>query len=114
MRLHSLIRQIEPATPLAGVPNVEVTGVREDSRQVRPGDLFVARAGTKADGSQYLLDAHARGAVAAVVTVKVADAPLPQIVVKDPAAAASSLANAFRGHPSADVRVLGITGTNGK
>jgi UDP-N-acetylmuramoyl-L-alanyl-D-glutamate--2,6-diaminopimelate ligase len=115
MLLHSLIRQLDPQTSLSGIPaHLEVTGVREDSRLVRAGDLFVARQGTKADGSQFVLDAHRRGAVAAVVPAKVPEAPLLQFVVKDPASAASVLANAFFGRPSEKVRVLGVTGTNGK
>jgi UDP-N-acetylmuramoyl-L-alanyl-D-glutamate--2,6-diaminopimelate ligase len=115
MLLHSLIRQFDPHASLSGIPNqLEVTGVREDSRLVRPGDLFIARPGTKADGSRFVRDAHARGAAAAVVPAKVAEAPLPQVVVEDPASAASVLANLFFGLPAEKVRVLGITGTNGK
>jgi UDP-N-acetylmuramoyl-L-alanyl-D-glutamate--2,6-diaminopimelate ligase len=119
MLLQSLIRQFrqqfDPDASLSpATTDVEITGVREDSRQVRAGDLFVARAGTKADGARFIADAQARGAVAAVVTARVPGLLLPQVVVKDPAAAASALANLFFGSPSAKLRVLGVTGTNGK
>ncbi len=115
MLLHSLIRQLDPQINLTGVPaHLEVTGVREVSRLVRAGDLFVARQGTKEDGSRFVLDAHRQGAVAAVVPAKVPEAPRLQFVVKDPASAASVLANAFFGRPAEKVRVLGVTGTNGK
>jgi UDP-N-acetylmuramoyl-L-alanyl-D-glutamate--2,6-diaminopimelate ligase len=115
MLLHSLIRQLDPHINLSGIPApLEVTGVCEDSRLVRPGDLFVARQGTRADGSVFVLDAHRRGAVAAVVPARVAEAPLLQFVVKDPTSAASILSHAFFGLPSEKVRVLGVTGTNGK
>jgi UDP-N-acetylmuramoyl-L-alanyl-D-glutamate--2,6-diaminopimelate ligase len=116
MLLHTLFQQFDPQVSLAGVPNVEIAGVREDSRQVRPGDLFVARAGAKADGAQFVADAKARGAVAVVCQTAVprSASPLPQIVVPDPAAAASVLANLFHGSPGERVRVLAVTGTNGK
>ncbi|HEX4794966.1 MAG TPA: UDP-N-acetylmuramoyl-L-alanyl-D-glutamate--2,6-diaminopimelate ligase [Humisphaera sp.] len=113
MLLHHLVRQLD-VVPGSGVPNVEITGVCEDSRHVAPGSLFVARAGTKADGKQYLADAKARGAVAAIVQSQVGGAGLPQIVVKDPGIAASYLANAFYDHPGRLVRTLAVTGTNGK
>lgn len=114
MLLHSLIRAFEPQLSLSGVPDAEISGVCEDSRLAGPGMLFVARAGTRANGSDFLADARYRGAVAAVVQVRTAGAPLPQIVVKDATTAASILANLFHGLPAQKVRTLGVTGTNGK
>ena len=116
MLLHTLLRQFNPRISLAGVPNVEVTGVREDSRLVRPGDLFVARPGTRADGVQFVTDAKARGAVAVVSQTPLPKsvAPLPQIAVPDAGIAASVLANLYHGSPGEKVRVLAVTGTNGK
>src|SRR5580765_2900921 len=106
MLLQSLIRQFHQhfdpdATLSPSTTDVEITGVREDSRQVRAGDLFVARAGTKADGARFIADAQARGAVAAVVAARLPGLLLPQLIVKDPASAASGLANLFYGSPSA-------------
>src|SRR5207245_600142 len=89
-------------------------GVKEDSRLVRKGDLFVARAGTKADGRQFIADAAAKGAVAVVTEHAIADSPLPQIVVPEASPAASILAHLYHGAPSTKVQVLGVTGTNGK
>jgi UDP-N-acetylmuramoyl-L-alanyl-D-glutamate--2,6-diaminopimelate ligase len=100
--------------PLNGIKNVELRGVRDDSRQVRAGDLFIARSGVAADGRQFVTDAQARGAIAVVTPEKLSGCPLPQIVIADPAAAASPLANAFFDQPSRKVQVLGVTGTNGK
>jgi UDP-N-acetylmuramoyl-L-alanyl-D-glutamate--2,6-diaminopimelate ligase len=114
MLLHSLIRQFNSEIPVSSVPNVEITGVCEDSRQIQPGNVFIARSGTQSDGARFLADAASRGAVAAVVQSKVSPAPLPQITLPNPAVAASRLANLFYGDPSATVRVLGVTGTNGK
>jgi UDP-N-acetylmuramoyl-L-alanyl-D-glutamate--2,6-diaminopimelate ligase len=114
MLLHSLIRQFSPQIGLGGIPDAEITGICEDSRLVQPGSVFIARPGTKADGSQFLADAAARGAIAAVTPAKVPQVKLPQIVVQDANSAASILANIFHGNPAQKVRMLGITGTNGK
>jgi len=64
--LHELLRQIQSSTPLSSIPNVEVTGIQEDSRLVQPGNIFIARGGTKTDGAKFVEDAAARGAVAVV------------------------------------------------
>ena len=114
MLLQTLLRQFNPKPTRSGIPDVEVTGICEDSRTAQPGNLFIARAGTKADGAQYIADAAARGAVAAVVQAKLPQSPIPQIVVDDTSIAASILANLFHGNPSQKVRTLGVTGTNGK
>ncbi len=113
MLLHFLLRQVDPGMNLAGVPDVEIQGISEDSRLVRTGDLFVARAGTKTDGAKYIADAHQRGAIAVVTQQRHDNLPLPQIVIPDPAAA-SYLAHLFHQRPSNTLRVLGVTGTNGK
>jgi len=114
MQLHALLRHFDAQLSLVGIPNVEVTGVVEDSRLVTPGNLFVARAGLKTSGLEYIADAKSRGAVAVVVGAKRQGSPLPQIVVKDPARAGSILANLFHASPSHRMRVFAVTGTNGK
>ena len=95
----------------AGLDDAEVTGVAIDTRKLQPGDLFVAIKGERADGHDYLDAAAARGAVAALVTRKV-DSELPQILVNDAELALGDLASAVRAQR--DVRVVGITGSNGK
>ena len=91
--------------------DVEVTGFAIDTRKVVPGDLFVAIKGERTDGHDYLAEAAARGAVAALVTRSI-DSPLPQVLVKDTTLALGDLASAMRAQH--DVRVVGITGSNGK
>lgn len=91
--------------------DVNVTGVSIDTRKVQAGDLFVAIKGERVDGHDFLADAQARGAIAALVTRKV-DSPLPQVVVDDTALALGDLASAVRAQ--GNVRVIGITGSNGK
>ena len=116
MLLHALLRQFNPAISVTGVPNVEVTGVREDSRRVSRGNVFVARPGTKTDGVQFVADAKARGAVAVITQGPLPKGPhaLPQVIVPDAGDAASVLANLFYGLPGEKMRVLAVTGTNGK
>ena len=111
--LPDLFASFAPAQPL---PAVEVTGVTEDSRQVQPGHVFVARGGTVTDGAKFIDAAVARGAVAVVAAAPVPGCAVPVVVVPDPAAATSVLAHAFHGHPSAGdrLKLLGVTGTNGK
>jgi UDP-N-acetylmuramoyl-L-alanyl-D-glutamate--2,6-diaminopimelate ligase len=114
MLLHDLLRSFDPRINLAELPNRLLSGIKEDSRLIIPGDLFIARTGTKTDGRAFLADAHRQGAAAAIVAALAPDCPLPQIVVQNPAAAASPLANLFFNRPSEAVRVLAVTGTNGK
>ncbi|GAB2556567.1 UDP-N-acetylmuramoyl-tripeptide--D-alanyl-D-alanine ligase [Rhodanobacter koreensis] len=93
------------------IGSIEVGGVAIDTRKLKPGDLFVAIRGERVDGHDYLADAAARGAVAALVTRKV-DSELPQVLVGDTGLALGDLASAVRAQR--DVRVVGITGSNGK
>ena len=114
MLLHELIQAFDPRIRLDGVPNLQINGIREDSRQVAAGDLFIARTGGKADGRAFLADARSRGAAAAVVAELDPACELTQIAIADPGTAASRLANLFFGEPSLGISVLGVTGTNGK
>ena len=92
-----------------------VTGIAYDSRAVAPGQVFVALKGQRADGAAFARDAIARGAVAVVAEdAAPADVVIPWMVVRDARLALAFLAAAFHGNPSRDMRVVGITGTNGK
>jgi UDP-N-acetylmuramoyl-L-alanyl-D-glutamate--2,6-diaminopimelate ligase len=95
--------------------SVVVRGIAVDSRQVRPGDLFVALPGARTHGQLYLADARARGAVAAVVPEEAPACPdLPCLVHPRPEAVLPLLAARLYGHPARRLRVFGVTGTNGK
>jgi UDP-N-acetylmuramoyl-tripeptide--D-alanyl-D-alanine ligase len=91
--------------------DAEVTGVAIDSRKVKPGDLFVAFKGERVDGHDYLANAKASGAVAALVERRV-ESDLPQVEVQSAELALGDLASAVRAQRNA--RVIGITGSNGK
>ena len=84
-----------------------------DSRLTGPGDLFVAVAGLRSDGHSFIRDA-ARAGVAAAVVERPADLDLPQLVVPDTRVALADLAMLWEGDPAAGMRLIGITGTNGK
>ena len=112
--LTDLLRQITPLSIQGELPQMPVTGVQEDSRLIQAGDLFIARNGTKTDGKHFIEQAQNRGAIAVVTATPVPGCSLSQVVVADPALAASFLANAFYGNPSRQLKTIGITGTNGK
>lgn len=104
-----------PAIPTSA-PGLDATcsGVTHDSRRVEAGSVFVALRGLRSDGADFVPQALAAGA-AAVVTERAQTAPgAPEILVKDARLALAHLAAEFYGHPSRQMRVVGITGTNGK
>jgi UDP-N-acetylmuramoyl-L-alanyl-D-glutamate--2,6-diaminopimelate ligase len=101
---------------LRGDAEVRVTGARQDSRRVEPGELFCARAGGRASGLEHVAEALSRGAVALLVDRGRApgDATVPVIEVDDARRALAFAAEAIYGEPSRAVDLVGITGTNGK
>ena len=114
MRLYALLNKLPDTASVGGVADVEVAGVQDDSRRVRPGDLFVARKGLGVDAKRFAADAAARGAVAVVSDGRIDGCALPTVVVPDAGLAAGVLANAVAGDPSHHLQVAGVTGTNGK
>ncbi|HEX6511441.1 MAG TPA: UDP-N-acetylmuramoyl-L-alanyl-D-glutamate--2,6-diaminopimelate ligase, partial [Chloroflexota bacterium] len=106
---------------LPGAPAVELAGLAYDSRRVQPGFLFVAMPrvpeekapGDHRDGHDYVAQAADQGAVAAVVERRV-EAGLPQVVVRSSRQALADLAAGFLGRPASRLRLLGVTGTDGK
>ena len=101
--------EIEAATGGTASGPFDVTGVTFDSREVGPGDLFVAMPGTVADGHQFVDRAMAAGAAGALVSRAIAG---PHVLVPDVAAALTALAIAARARTSA--RIFGVTGSVGK
>ncbi len=101
------------AVRVVGDPSTRVTGVAYDSRLVQPGYLFAALAGADVDGHAFVPDAIRRGAVALLVERDLSTG-LPEVIAADSRAALAPVAAAFYGHPSRELRVIGITGTDGK
>ena len=114
-RLTDLLDAIGPAgvACAAGAGDVGVTGVCEDSRTIEPGVLFVAIDGTARDGTDFAAAAVARGAVA-VVAERPLSLAVPVVIVPDARRALADLAAAFYDTPTEALRVVGVTGTNGK
>ena len=116
VRWHDLLDGLDPAgLRLVGAdgPDVEVTAITHDSRVVEPGACFACIPGAVTDGHEHAADAVARGAVALLVE-RPLPLPVPQAQVPSVRAALGPVAARFFGHPSAALRVLGVTGTNGK
>jgi UDP-N-acetylmuramoyl-L-alanyl-D-glutamate--2,6-diaminopimelate ligase len=117
LTLEQIAREIPGDASVVGDGSVRVTGVRHDSREVQPGDLFVARAGARADGARFVGDAKTRGAVAVIAQRGALDAEtagLPVLHVADPVDALAFASAAVYGHPGFTLETVGITGTNGK
>ena len=98
MKISEII-QGSKATLLCGEAGTEVSSICCDSRKALPGSLFIAVRGTAADGRDFVSDALSKGAVAAVETDR---------------EGLARMADAFYGHPSRQLKLVGITGTNGK
>lgn len=102
------------AVPATGL---DITAIDFDSRSVVPGSLFVAVPGLRADGHRFIEDAIRHGAVAVVAEHQPEahiDASIPLLTVGDARLALSDLAAAFNDHPSRELCVAGVTGTDGK
>ena len=98
-----------------GPQNTVLTGITYDSRKVEPGFLFVAVQGYKHDGAEYILQAVEKGAVAVVAQKAVAVPPnVAWALVADSRQALALMSASFYGHPSTKMRMVGVTGTNGK
>jgi murE/murF fusion protein len=115
MKLAELIVDLPGARVVAGEEALaaEIRAVRDDSRAVQPGDIFVAVPGRRSDGHDFAEQAAGRGAAALVVEHEVA-ASAPQIVVASAAEALGILSARIAGRPADRMTLIGITGTNGK
>jgi UDP-N-acetylmuramoyl-L-alanyl-D-glutamate--2,6-diaminopimelate ligase len=98
----------------AALADLGVRGVAYDSRAVTQGAVFVAVPGAHVDGHDYVAEAAARGAAAAIVEHPVADSAPPQLVVDHGQAALATAACWWYGDPSYELGIVGITGTDGK
>jgi UDP-N-acetylmuramoyl-L-alanyl-D-glutamate--2,6-diaminopimelate ligase len=96
-----------------GAPEVEISGLAYSSRSVTPGTLFFCVPGFTSDGHDFAPDAVSRGA-AALVCQRPLGLGVPEVLVDDVRAAMGPAAARFYGDPTAELKVVGITGTNGK
>lgn len=119
MRLRDLVRPLGEVAAHGDLDR-EITGLTDDSRRVSPGGLFVAVKGTQSDGHRYLSQAVSAGAGALVVEAGYVPADtldslgVPAIEVRDSRHALGVLASRFHSDPSSRLKMIGVTGTNGK
>jgi len=114
MTLRELIPGLN-ARSVTGDLDTEILGLAYDSRKVTPGHLFFAIRGTRLDGNRFMPRAIAKGAVAVVSALDpVQSVAMPWIQVVDERAAMATIAGNFYGHPTKDLHLIGVTGTNGK
>jgi UDP-N-acetylmuramoyl-L-alanyl-D-glutamate--2,6-diaminopimelate ligase len=113
MRLVELLRDLRIKV-VSGPGDPEITQVAYDSRKVSRGGLFVSIAGLHTDGLAYVKDAVAAGAVAIVVDRDVPVGGPTRILVPDARKALAQVSCRFYGRPSRKLKMVGITGTNGK
>lgn len=99
-----------------GKTDIEICGIQIDSRKIEAGHLFIAVCGTQADGHQYIGKAIAQGATAVVCQQLPEDLPagVTFIRIEDTEDATGKIATQFYGNPSIQLKLVGVTGTNGK
>lgn len=112
MKLGPLLASANIAVP-AGAEELDVRAIAYDSRKVAPGSLFVAIEGFHRDGHEFVADATKRGAVAVVAQRKIRT-KAPVAVVADTRAALADLAAELFEHPTRKLKLIGVTGTDGK
>jgi UDP-N-acetylmuramoyl-L-alanyl-D-glutamate--2,6-diaminopimelate ligase len=103
-------------TEISGDPHTMISGLQFDSRKVQKGDIFVAVRGTQTDGHDYIDKAIATGARAVVCEQMPENRPagVTFALVRDSSQALGIMASNYYGNPSGDLKLVGVTGTNGK
>ena len=112
MKLKELLNGIR-VIEMTADPELEIGHVAYDSRKVQPGGMFVAIAGFASDGNRYIPMAMGKGAVV-VVTAKKPLVDVPYVLVESDRLALALIGTNFYGHPAESMKIIGITGTNGK
>jgi UDP-N-acetylmuramyl-tripeptide synthetase len=112
MRLKDLIEPIEHR--VYALKDVEVKDITCDSKVVRSGSLFAAVKGEHADGRAFAREAVENGALCVLAEAEVTDIKVPQVIVPDVRVALAKVAGRLYGEPSKGLKMVGITGTNGK
>jgi len=109
MKLKDLLKDIE----IKNFREIDIMGITHDSRKVKKGYLFVALRGKNSDGHRFIKDAEEKGAIAFVVEQEI-ETLSPFAIVENTRVILPKLAARFYGYPSKKLKLIGITGTNGK
>ncbi len=112
MRLQKLLQGVD-ILQLHADPNLEIAGVAYDSRKVQPGYAFMAISGFATDGNRFIPKAMEQGA-ALVITAHKPQEDVPYVLVANDRLALSQIGANFHGHPARKLKLIGVTGTNGK
>ncbi len=114
MKLKDLLTKIKPVE-IIGNADIDITGINIDSRKIEPGHLFVAMRGTQVDGHQFIPKAIEKGA-AAVLCEEIAEPVegITYVKVADCEDSVGPVATTFYGDPTSKLKLVGVTGTNGK
>jgi len=112
MTLGKLLTKVETIKIEADI-NMEISGICYDTRSIRTGELFVAIKGYETDGHRFIDDAYKNGA-GCIVCQEVPEIEVPYILVKDSRKALASLSAEWFGYPAGKLKLIGVTGTNGK
>ncbi len=115
MKLQDLLKHVD-VVEIKGEENVDITGIFTDSRKSIEGSVFIALTGVQVDGHQYIDNALGLGAKIVVhqEELDTTKAGITYIKVKDSADAAGKMATQWYGDPSSKLKLVGVTGTNGK
>lgn len=113
MTLEQLLQDVT-VTEVRGDRGTAVTGVCYHSGKLQPGNVFVAVRGFRSDGHAFIGAAVESGAAAVVVEQLQPDLPVPQVVVPDSRKALAQVSASWYGNPAKKLRLIGVTGTNGK
>ena len=113
MKLFKLIKNYR--CRVVGNSNIEISGLYHRDTDVKNGGLFFCLRGTKVDGVEFLNSAIKNGAVAIVTEQEIPNLfKITQIIVKNARDAMSNLSAEFFGNPASKLKIIGVTGTNGK
>ncbi|KGX83757.1 UDP-N-acetylmuramoyl-L-alanyl-D-glutamate--2,6-diaminopimelate ligase [Pontibacillus marinus] len=113
MKLGNLLETLHVYTATKSIENVQVNGIKMDSRAVQKNDLFICIEGFTVDGHDFVAQAEEKGA-SAIIAQKPIEASIPVILVNDSTKALAKLSNHFYGYPTNHLHLVGVTGTNGK
>jgi len=112
MILDKLLKNVDIVEAKADM-SINISGICYDSREMRDGELFVAIRGYETDGHRFIEDAAKKGAVC-VICEEAPEIPVPYIKVKDSRKALATASAVWFGHPAEKLKIIGVTGTNGK
>lgn len=115
MKIEDLLAKVEPVR-VVGPTDTDITGVNIDSRKVKAGDMFIAISGTQTDGHQFIPKAVEQGAVAVACQHMPEQivAGVTYVLLLDTEDAVGKIATQFYGDPTTKLKLVGVTGTNGK